>query len=44
MSKILIKGGRVVSPAQKLDEACDVLIEAGKSLPLAKTSTPRVPR
>jgi len=30
MAKILIKGGRVISPAQKLDDICDVLIEKGK--------------
>ena len=30
MAKILIKGGRVISPAQKLDETCDVLIDKGK--------------
>ena len=30
MAKILIKGGRVMSPAQKLDKICDVLIENGK--------------
>ncbi|MDH3997344.1 MAG: dihydroorotase [Desulfuromonadales bacterium] len=30
MAKILIKGGRVISPAQKLDKVCDVLIEDGK--------------
>ncbi|MBI4313449.1 MAG: dihydroorotase [Candidatus Omnitrophica bacterium] len=27
--KLLIKGGRVVDPANKLDAACDILIEAG---------------
>lgn len=30
MAKILIKGGRVISPAQKLDDTCDILIEKGK--------------
>ncbi len=30
MKKILIKNGRVIDPAQKLDGAFDVLIEAGK--------------
>ena len=30
MSKILIKGGRVVSPTNKLDKTTDVLIEADK--------------
>ena len=30
MAKILIKGGRVISPAQKLDKVCDILIEKGK--------------
>ena len=28
--KILIKGGRVVDPANNLDKVCDVLIENGK--------------
>ncbi len=27
MAKILIKGGRVISPAQQLDGTCDILIE-----------------
>jgi dihydroorotase len=30
MTKILIKGGRVISPAQKLDDTCDLLIKNGK--------------
>ena len=30
MAKFIIKGGRVISPAQKLDDICDVLIEKGK--------------
>lgn len=30
MKSILIKGGRVISPAQKLDEICDLLIKQGK--------------
>jgi len=29
MARILIKGGRVISPAQKLDDTCDILIEKG---------------
>ena len=30
MKSILIKGGRVICPAQKLDEICDLLIKQGK--------------
>ncbi len=36
MAKILIKGGRVISPAQKLDETCDVLIDKGKIAAVGK--------
>lgn len=36
MAKILIKGGRVISPAQNLDETCDVLIEKGKIKAIGK--------
>lgn len=36
MAKILIKGGRVISPAQKLDDTCDVLIEKGKISAIGK--------
>ncbi len=36
MAKILIKGGRVISPAQNLDESCDVLIEKGKIKTIGK--------
>ncbi len=36
MAKILIKGGRVISPAQKLDDICDVLIEKGKITAIGK--------
>ncbi len=36
MAKILIKGGRVISPAQKLDDICDVLIEKGKVTAIGK--------
>ena len=36
MTKILIKGGRVISPAQKLDDICDVLIEKGKIAAIGK--------
>ena len=36
MAKILIKGGRVISPAQKLDDVCDVLIEKGKVAAIGK--------
>jgi dihydroorotase len=36
MAKILIKGGRVISPAQKLDKTCDVLIEKGKIAAIGK--------
>jgi len=34
--KTLIKGGRVVDPANKLDEVCDILIESGKISKVAK--------
>ena len=37
MAKILIKGGRVISPAQQLDEICDVLIDKGKISALGKS-------
>lgn len=36
MAKILIKGGRVISPAQKLDDICDVLIEKGQIAAIGK--------
>ncbi len=36
MAKILIKGGRVISPAQKLDDICDILIENGKIAAIGK--------
>ena len=36
MAKILIKGGRVISPAQKFDDTCDVLIEKGKVTVIGK--------
>jgi dihydroorotase len=36
MAKILIKGGRVISPAQKLDKTCDILIEKGKISAIGK--------
>ena len=36
MAKILIKGGRVISPAQKFDDTCDVLIEKGKIAAIGK--------
>ena len=36
MAKLLIKGGRVISPAQNLDEICDVLIEKGKIAAIGK--------
>jgi dihydroorotase len=36
MAKILIKGGRVLSPAQGLDEISDVLIEKGKVKAIGK--------
>ncbi len=36
MAKILIKGGRVISPAQKLDETCDILIDKGKIAAIGK--------
>jgi len=32
----LIKGGRVISPAQQLDDTCDVLIEKGKIAAIGK--------
>ncbi|MGW8313271.1 MAG: dihydroorotase [Desulfuromonadales bacterium] len=37
MAKILIKGGRVISPAQQLDEICDILIERGKVAAIGKS-------
>jgi len=37
MAKILIKGGRVISPAQQFDETCDVLIERGKIAAIGKS-------
>ena len=36
MAKILIKGGRVISPAQQLDKVCDVLVEKGKVTAVGK--------
>ena len=36
MAKLLIKGGRVISPAQNIDEICDVLIEKGKIAAIGK--------
>jgi dihydroorotase len=36
MAKILIKGGRVINPVQKLDDICDVLIEKGKIAAIGK--------
>jgi dihydroorotase len=36
MAKILIKGGRVISPAQQLDDTCDILIENGKIAAIGK--------
>ncbi|MGK2905745.1 MAG: dihydroorotase [Desulfuromonadales bacterium] len=36
MARILIKGGRVISPAQKLDDTCDILIENGKITAIGK--------
>jgi dihydroorotase len=36
MAKILIKGGRVISPAQRLDDLCDVLIEKGRIVAIGK--------
>ena len=36
MAKILIKGGRVISPAQQLDDTCDILIEDGKIAAIGK--------
>jgi dihydroorotase len=36
MAKILIKGGRVISPAQKIDETCDILIDKGKIAAIGK--------
>jgi dihydroorotase len=37
MAKILIKGGRVISPAQSLDKICDVLIDKGKIAAVGKS-------
>ncbi|MCX5709369.1 MAG: dihydroorotase [Candidatus Omnitrophica bacterium] len=34
--KLLIKSGRVIDPANKLDEVCDILIESGKISKVAK--------
>ena len=36
MARILIKGGRVISPAQKLDDTCDILIEKGIIVAIGK--------
>jgi dihydroorotase len=36
MAKILIKGGRVISPAQQFDEICDIVIERGKIAAIGK--------
>ena len=36
MAKILIKGGRVISPAQMIDETCDILIDKGKIAAIGK--------
>jgi len=36
MAKILIQGGRVINPAQNLDDICDVLIEKGKIAAIGK--------
>ncbi len=37
MAKLLIKGGRVISPAQKLDDICDILVEDGKIAAIGKS-------
>ena len=37
MAKILIKGGRVISPAQDLDDTCDVLIDKGRVAAIGKS-------
>ena len=34
--KILIKGGRVIDPANKLDEVCDILVEGSRISKVAK--------
>ena len=39
MSRLLVKGGRVVDPSQGIDRALDVLLEDGKVEKLA----PRIP-
>ena len=36
MSDLLLKGGRVIDPSQKLDEVCDVLIRDGKIAEVGK--------
>ena len=36
MAKILIKGGRVISPAQQRDDTCDILIADGKIAAIGK--------
>ncbi len=38
MSKILIQNGRVVDPANKIDEALDVLVENGRIAKVGKGS------
>jgi dihydroorotase len=36
MARILIQGGRVISPAQQLDESCDLLIDKGRIAAIGK--------
>ena len=38
MNKLLITGGRVIDPANDIDEICDVLIRDGKIAKVGKTS------
>ncbi|MBI3990722.1 MAG: dihydroorotase [Candidatus Omnitrophica bacterium] len=38
MNKIIIKNGRLIDPAQKIDEETDILIEEGKIAELGKVS------
>lgn len=39
MTKILIKNGRVIDPANKVDEACDILVENAKIAKVSRNIT-----
>ncbi|WP_137895141.1 dihydroorotase [Ramlibacter sp. 2FC] len=41
--KILIKGGRVIDPASKLDEVCDLAIAAGRIIAVKRVAADFVP-